>query len=62
MAVQAENDKNEIRKRIDALVEAIRNMDLEGVKPIYAPDIVSFDVVPPLQHCGAPRSQRSRPP
>jgi uncharacterized protein (TIGR02246 family) len=53
MAAQRENDENEIRQRIDALVEAIRNMDLEGVKPIYAPDIVSFDVVPPLQHRGA---------
>ena len=28
-------------------------MDLEGVKPIYAPEIVSFDIVPPLQHVGA---------
>ncbi len=28
-------------------------MDLEGVKSIYAPDIVSFDIVPPLQHLGA---------
>ena len=53
MAVQHQNDENEIRQRIDALVEAIRNTDLEGVKPIYAPDIVSFDVIPPLQHRGA---------
>jgi ketosteroid isomerase-like protein len=28
-------------------------MDLEGVKPIYAPDLVSFDIVPPLRHLGA---------
>ena len=28
-------------------------MDLECVKPIYAPGIVSFDFVPPLQHVGA---------
>ena len=28
-------------------------MDLEGVKLIYAPGIVSFDIVPPLQHMGA---------
>ena len=28
-------------------------MDLEGVKPSYAPDIVSFDAQPPLQHVGA---------
>ena len=46
-------DEAEIRRRIDGLVEAIRAADLEGVKAIYAPDIVSFDVVPPLQHLGA---------
>ena len=46
-------DETDIRRRIDTLVEAIRAMDLEGVKPIYAPDLVSFDIVPPLQHVGA---------
>ena len=43
----------EIRARIDALVKAIRAMDLDGVMPIYAPDLVSFDIEPPLQHLGA---------
>ena len=28
-------------------------MDLERVMSFYAPDIVSFDIVPPLQHVGA---------
>lgn len=53
MATQQALDEADIRRRIDALVEAIRAMDLEGVKSIYAPDIVSFDIVPPLQHVGA---------
>ena len=53
MATQRAIDEADIRQRIDKLVEAIRAMDLEGVKPIYAPDIVSFDIVPPLQHVGA---------
>ena len=53
MATQHAIDEADIRQRIDKLVEAIRAMDLEGVKPIYAPDIVSFDIVPPLQHVGA---------
>jgi uncharacterized protein (TIGR02246 family) len=53
MATRREIDEADIRRRIDKLVEAIRAMDLEGVKGIYAPDIVSFDVVPPLQHVGA---------
>jgi len=33
--------------RIDQL-EAIRAMDIDRVMPIYAPDIVSFDIEPPL--------------
>jgi ketosteroid isomerase-like protein len=46
-------DEADIRDRINKLVEAIRAMDLDGVMSIYAPDIVSFDVEPPLQHVGA---------
>ena len=47
MATQRAVDEADIRQRIDKLVQAIRALDLEGVKPIYAPDIVSFDIVPP---------------
>jgi ketosteroid isomerase-like protein len=46
-------DEADIRQRLDSFVEAIRAMDLERVKPIYAPDLVSFDIVSPLQHLGA---------
>jgi ketosteroid isomerase-like protein len=53
MATQHEIDEADIRRRVDALVEAVRAMDLEAVKPAYAPDLVSFDIVPPLQHVGA---------
>ena len=53
MATQHASDEADIRQRIDKLVEAIRAMDLEGVMSMYAPDIVSFDIVPPLQHVGA---------
>jgi uncharacterized protein (TIGR02246 family) len=53
MAAHHAIDEAGIRQRIDQLVQAIRAMDLEGVKPIYAPDIVSFDIVPPLRHVGA---------
>ncbi|HEX4722431.1 MAG TPA: nuclear transport factor 2 family protein [Pseudonocardiaceae bacterium] len=42
-----------IRQRINGLVEAVRAMDLDGVRPFFAPDIVSFDIVPPLRHVGA---------
>ena len=53
MATQHAVDEAGIRQRIDTLVQAIRAMDLEGVKPMYAAGIVSFDFVPPLQHVGA---------
>ncbi len=53
MATQHALDEADIRQRIGKAVAAIRTMDLNGVKPIYAPDIVSFDIVPPLQHVGA---------
>ena len=46
-------DEAEIRQRINHLIEAVRAMDLEGVKSIYAPDLLSFDFEPPLQHVGA---------
>jgi ketosteroid isomerase-like protein len=53
MAAQHAGDEAGIRQRIGQLVQAIRALDLEGVKPVYAPSIVSFDMVPPLQHVGA---------
>src|SRR5256885_711462 len=42
-----------VRGRIEALVEAVRAADLDALKAFYAPDIVSFDIEPPLQHVGA---------
>ena len=43
----------DIRRRIDELVEVVRAADLERVMSIYAPDLVTFDIVPPLQKVGA---------
>jgi ketosteroid isomerase-like protein len=34
-------------------------MDLEGVMSLYAPDIVSFDLVPPLRHVGAKAKEKN---
>ena len=55
MAVE-ENKKNAedaIKRVIESGVEAIRAKDLDGVMSMYAPDLVSFDIVPPLQYVGA---------
>ncbi|HKD48796.1 MAG TPA: nuclear transport factor 2 family protein, partial [Rhizomicrobium sp.] len=46
-------DEERIRQLIARSVEAIRAMNLEALKAIYAPDIVSFDVGPDLQNVGA---------
>ncbi|MEU4517320.1 NAD(P)H-dependent oxidoreductase [Amycolatopsis sp. NPDC024027] len=41
-----------IRRRLDEVIEALRAKDLEALRGIYAPDVVSFDVEPPLRHAG----------
>jgi ketosteroid isomerase-like protein len=46
-------EEAEIRERIEVFERTIRAKDLEGVLSLYAPDIRSFDLVPPLQYLGA---------
>jgi uncharacterized protein (TIGR02246 family) len=45
-------EEAEIRQLIGEFQRAIRAKDLSGVLSVYAPDIVSFDLVPPMQHVG----------
>jgi ketosteroid isomerase-like protein len=49
---QREPDEAQIKQQVARIAEGIRAKDLEGLRPIYATDIVSFDVEPPLQHVG----------
>jgi ketosteroid isomerase-like protein len=53
MTTQRAIEEADIRQRIDNCVEALHAMDLEGVMALYAPDLVSFDIAPPLRHVGA---------
>ncbi|MEU6806951.1 YybH family protein [Streptomyces neyagawaensis] len=46
------HEEDAIRRQIDAIVEAIGAKDLEGLKQVYAVDVVSYDIDPPLQHVG----------
>jgi uncharacterized protein (TIGR02246 family) len=46
------NDEAAIKRVIESGVEGIRNKDLDEVMSMYAPDLVSFDIVPPLQYVG----------
>jgi uncharacterized protein (TIGR02246 family) len=59
MATQRASDEADIRRRIEKAVNAIRAMDLEGLMAMYAPDIVSFDIQPPLQHVGAEAKRKN---
>ncbi|XIE78065.1 NAD(P)H-dependent oxidoreductase [Streptomyces sp. SBR177] len=45
-------DEAAIRGHLDRLVDAIRTKDLDALRRLYAPDVVSFDIDPPLQHVG----------
>jgi ketosteroid isomerase-like protein len=47
------NDEAAITRVIEGWVEALRAKDLDGMMSIYAPELVSFDIVPPLQYVGA---------
>ena len=59
MASQRATDEADIRRRIDELLAALHDMDLEGVMALCAPDIVSFDIVPPLRHVGAEAKRKN---
>ena len=52
MPTQRDDDEAEIRQQIDKIIQGIRARDLDGLKRVYAADVVSFDVEPPLQHVG----------
>lgn len=52
MASQSTADEARIQQQIDSLAQAIGDMDIGGVKHMYASDIVSFDVQPPLERVG----------
>ncbi|WP_101789121.1 YybH family protein [Nonomuraea indica] len=52
MPTRHETDETAIRRHIDKIVEGIRAKDLQALERLYAPDVVSFDVEPPLQHVG----------
>lgn len=53
MTTQHAVDEVDIRQRIDTLVESVRAKDLDGIKTMFAPNLVSFDIEPPLRHLGA---------
>lgn len=51
--------ETEVRQRISTIVDALRAKDLDALRGIYTPDVVSFDVEPPLQHVGVDAKLRN---
>lgn len=49
----------DIRQLIDELANALRAHDLDAAMSIYATDVVSFDIEPPLQHVGAQAKRKN---
>lgn len=52
MEMGREMDEVSIRRQLAVIAEGIRAKDLERLRAVYAADVVSFDVEPPLRHVG----------
>jgi uncharacterized protein (TIGR02246 family) len=48
-----------IRRRVEDWAKALRASDIDGAMSLYAPDIVSFDIDPPLRYAGAENKRRA---
>jgi uncharacterized protein (TIGR02246 family) len=46
------NDHEQIREVIESWAKAIRGKDMEGAIACLAPEVLTFDLAPPLQHEG----------
>jgi uncharacterized protein (TIGR02246 family) len=55
MAVEAnkKNEKAAIQGLLDEWTRSLHDKTIEGVMSLYAPEVVSFDLVPPLRYMGA---------
>ena len=47
-----DSTQSEIRALLDSQSDAMRAKDIDRLMAVYAPDIVYFDVVPPLRYVG----------
>ena len=47
------SDEAAIRGLLDDCIRSLHDKNIEGVMSIYAQEVVSFDIVPPLRYIGA---------
>ena len=50
--MDAADDEAAIKTLIEGFAQAIRARDIDAVMAVFAPDVVSFDLGPPLRHRG----------
>jgi uncharacterized protein (TIGR02246 family) len=48
-----------IRQRVEDWLKALNAKDIDGVMSLFAPNLVSFDIVPPLRYVGAENKRRA---
>ena len=53
------NVDQEIRTLVDGFAKAVREKNLDALMPHYAPDLVVFNVVPPLRDKGIEANRKS---
>jgi uncharacterized protein (TIGR02246 family) len=55
MAVEEtkKNDEAAIQGLLDDCIRSLHDKNIDGIMSIYAQEVVSFDIVPPLQYIGA---------
>jgi ketosteroid isomerase-like protein len=51
--------QSEVKALLDSWSEAVRLKDIDRLMSLYSPDIVYFDVVPPLQYSGSAAVRRN---
>jgi ketosteroid isomerase-like protein len=59
MSTQQQTDEADIRQRVEDYVAAIRAKDLDRVTKIFAAELISFDLEPPLVHLGPEAKHRN---
>jgi ketosteroid isomerase-like protein len=48
----AGNDEAEIRQLLNGWAKAFRAHDVKAIMSMYAPEVVAYDIVPPLRYIG----------
>ena len=52
--LETETEESLLRERVATLAQAIRDKDIDALMTHYAPDVVVYDVMPPLDvQCAA---------